>query len=126
MFSIPDGTMVVGATLINVGVLGYCANVLLSSFKSQQRNVHAWFIITASLWLVSTTIFGLLLVINFNHPILPSESLHYLSIHAHLGLIGWFLLLVIGVGSRLIPMFLISKYTNEKVLWTIFFCINGD
>jgi hypothetical protein len=117
--------MVVGATLINVGVLGYCANVILSSFKSQQRNVHAWFIITASLWLVSTTFFGLLLVINFNHPILPSESLHYLSIHAHLGLIGWFLLLVIGVGSRLIPMFLISKYTNEKVLWAIFFCING-
>ncbi len=47
-----------------------------------------------------------------------------MSIHAHLGLVGWFLLLVIGVGSRLIPMFLISKYTNNKTLWWIFGLIN--
>ncbi|HNC65044.1 MAG TPA: cytochrome C oxidase subunit I, partial [Chitinophagales bacterium] len=48
----------------------------------------------------------------------------YLTIHAHLGIVGWFLLLVIGVGSRLIPMFLISKYTNDKTLWQIFILIN--
>src|SRR5690606_5077060 len=36
----------------------------------------------------------------------------------------WFLLLVIGVGSRLIPMFLISKYTNEGLLWAVYILVN--
>src|SRR5665213_2761450 len=48
----------------------------------------------------------------------------YLPLHAQLGIIGWFLLLVIGVGSRLIPLFLISKYNNEKLLWWIYALIN--
>src|SRR5690606_37142853 len=48
-----------------------------------------------------------------------------LSLHAHLGIIGWFLLMVVGVGSRLIPMFLISKYNNVRKLWTIYFLINA-
>src|SRR5690606_32640093 len=38
---------------------------------------------------------------------------------------GWFLLLVIGVGSRLIPMFMISKYTNNKLLWWIYGFVNA-
>jgi MFS family permease len=51
--------------------------------------------------------------------------LHYLSLHAHIGIVGWFLLLVMGVGSRLIPMFLISKYNDPKSLWRIYFLVNG-
>jgi hypothetical protein len=47
-------------------------------------------------------------------------------LHAHIGVVGWFLLLVIGVGSRLIPMFLISKYDNRKELWLIYFLVNGS
>src|SRR5690606_6108823 len=53
------------------------------------------------------------------------NSVDYLSIHAHLGIVGWFVLMVIGVGSRLIPMFLISKYTNDRILWLVFALLNG-
>ncbi|MBX2931417.1 MAG: cytochrome C oxidase subunit I [Chitinophagaceae bacterium] len=113
-----------GATLINIAVIFYLINVFVSSFNSKNRNVHTWFIIAATLWLFSTTFFGWLLVFNFSENILPKNSVSYLSIHAHLGLVGWFLLMVIGVGSRLIPMFLISKYTNNKTLWWIFGLIN--
>ncbi|MCO5259632.1 MAG: hypothetical protein M9916_05765 [Crocinitomicaceae bacterium] len=116
----------IGATLVNAGVLLYLINVFRSSFKSNTRGVHAWYMMTASIWLFSTTFFGLLLVFNFSYPLLPEGSVHYLSIHAHLGIIGWFLMLVIGVGTRLIPMFFISKYTNEKVLWVIYWLINSS
>src|SRR5690606_26509608 len=57
--------MQIGAILINLGVICYLANVLGSSFKSNRRNVHAWYVITAALWLFATTFFGLLLVLNF-------------------------------------------------------------
>lgn len=116
--------MQVGGGMVNIAVICYLANVLGSSFKSDRRNVHAWFVITATLWLFATTFFGFLLVLNFRTPILPSNSVDYLSIHAHLGIVGWFLLMVIGVGSRLIPMFLISKYCNNRILWWIFALIN--
>lgn len=113
-----------GAVLINGGILCFLINVAISLVASKKRNVHAFFVFTATLWLFTTTIIGLLLVFNFTHPIFENNSLHYLSLHAHLGIAGWFLLMVIGVGTRLIPMFLISKYTNVTFLWTIFTLIN--
>lgn len=117
-------SMQIGGVLINIGVLCYFINVCRSAFKSNKRNVHAWYVITAALWLFTTTLFGLLLVFNFSSEIFSENSINYLSLHAHLGIVGWFLLMVIGVGSRLIPMFLISKYTDDKMLWLIFGLLN--
>jgi len=92
--------------------------------RSKKENVHAVFVFTATLWLLITTIMGLFLIYNFTHNVLSKDSLSYLPLHAHLGIIGWFFLLVIGVGSRLIPLFLISKYHNEKLLWWMYALIN--
>jgi hypothetical protein len=113
-----------GAILVNAGVVCYLINVISSIYESKKHDVYAWFIATASLWLFVTTFFGLLLVFNFTRLWLPDNSTEYLSLHAHIGLAGWFLLLIIGVASRLIPMFLISKYTNAKTLWWIYALIN--
>ena len=114
-----------GAILINAAILAYLSNLAFSVAKSKKENVHAVFVLTAALWLLLTTLVGLLQVCNFSDTILPNDSLHYLPLHAHIGMIGWFLLLVMGVGSRLIPMFLISKYSNTKLLWVIYALING-
>jgi len=113
-----------GALLINGGILCFLINIIVSLVGSKVKNVHAIFVVTATFWLLTTTIIGLLLIFNFTYPIFKKDSLYYLSLHAHLGIAGWFLLLVIGVGTRLIPMFLISKYTNLTLLWTIFILIN--
>lgn len=114
-----------GGLLINVSIVCYVVNLAISMGKSKKENVHAVFVFTAGLWLLLTTLAGLLLACNFTAALLPKGSLHYLPLHAHMGIIGWFLLLVTGVGSRLLPMFLISKYSNTKMLWFIYFFING-
>ncbi len=114
-----------GGIFINAAIIAYLLNLTISMVKSKKENVHAVFVFTAVLWLLLTTLVGLLLAFNFTAAILPKGSLHYLSLHAHMGIVGWFLLLVIGVGSRLIPMFLISKYSNTKLLWVIYGLING-
>ena len=113
-----------GAVLINISVICYFFNVIRSIEESKKYSVHAFFIATATIWLFATTFFGLLLVFNFSRSWLPENSVEYLSLHAHMGLAGWFLLLIFGVASRLIPMFLISKYSNTKTLWWIFALIN--
>lgn len=114
-----------GAVLVNASVICYFLNVIGSISESKKYSVHAWFMATASLWLFITTFFGLMLVFNFSRSWLPENSVEYLSLHAHMGLAGWFLLLVLGVASRLIPMFLISKYTSPKTLWWIYALINA-
>jgi hypothetical protein len=121
-----SGTAQAGGILINAAILCFVVNAAMTISKSKSKNVHAVFVLTASLWLFATTVVGLLLVFNFTTPILPANSLHYLSLHAHIGIAGWFLLIVMGVGSRLIPMFLISKYDNPKRLWLIYFLVNGS
>lgn len=115
----------IGGVLVNVAILLYMINLAFSILKSKQENVHAIFIFTAAAWLFITTMVGLFLLFNFTQLILPKDSIHYLSLHAHLGIVGWFLLMVIGVGSRLIPMFLISKYIHPQKLWLIYFFINA-
>lgn len=114
-----------GGILVNAAILVYLVNLALSMSKAKQENVQSVFVFTAACWLLVTTILGLLLVYNFSYLFLPKDSLHYLPLHAHLGIVGWFLLLIIGVGSRLIPMFMISKYENTKLLWWIYVCINA-
>ncbi len=114
-----------GGILIILAVIAYLINLAVSMVKSKHENVHAFFIFTAAIWLLTTTIVGLLLLYNFTNPLMPKSSLDYLSLHAHMGIVGWFLLLVMGVGSRLIPMFLISKYKNTRLLWWIYGFING-
>lgn len=116
-----------GGSLVVAGVLCYLANIFISISKSKRENVHAVFVFTAALWLLLTVALGLTLVIDFTGTdhLLPRGSLHYLSLHAHLGIVGWFLLLVLGVGSRLIPMFLISKHSDPRMLWAIYALVNA-
>lgn len=118
--------LLLGGILINIGVVFYLINVILSIYKSKKTEVRVWFMLTSSLWLFSTTFFGLILVLNFHQRILAESSLSYLNLHAHMGIVGWFLLMILGVGSRLIPMFLISQHQDSKALWRIFVLVNSS
>ena len=111
------------AVLVNAGVILYVINVFRSSFK-QTRSVHSWYMIIASMWLFSTTFSGCCwyaISMKIFYPGIRVLSF-YTCTFRYSGLVP---LLVIGVGSRLIPMFLISKYTNNKTLWWILGLINA-
>ena len=115
----------IGGWFVVLAIFSYLINIAMSMAKSKSESIHATFVFTATIWLLLTTSLGLAQVYNFTNFILNSSSLHYLTLHAHAGIIGWFLLLIIGVASRLIPMFLISKYSNVKLLWWVFVLINS-
>jgi hypothetical protein len=114
-----------GGRLVLSAIVCYLVNIGLSMSGGKKENVHATFIFTAVSWLFFTALLGLALVYNFTANVFEKDSLYYLPLHMHAGVVGWFLLLVVGVGSRLIPMFLISKYVNPGRLWLIYYLING-
>lgn len=113
-----------GGRFVLLSILAYLINLGVSISKSKNESIHAIYVFTSVIWLFLTAFLGLALVYNFTTELLPYDSLHYLPLHVHAGIIGWFLLLVIGVSSRLIPMFLISKYHNVKHLKLIFLFVN--
>lgn len=99
--------------------------IIYSSSKNS-TSIQVEFMLSASIYLTLTVLLGFTLALNFSYTILPVNSLVYLKLHAHLGIIGWFLFLIIGVGSKLIPMFFISKYSNEKLLRYIYYFLHAS
>jgi len=112
------------SSLMFIALLMFIINILQSKRKAK-KNVQSRFISAAAYWLFATALLGFLIALNFKYNFLPQMHLHYLKIHAHLGLIGWFVMLIIGASSTLIPMFLISHQLNENKLKYSFYLING-
>lgn len=116
--------LVYAALLMFFSLLLFIVNVLLSYKKSKLKNTSSKFIVAAIMWLAATELIGVIIALNFKFNFLAVIHLHYLKIHATLGLVGWFLMLIIGVGSTLIPMFLISHDLKYKKLNSSFYLIN--
>ncbi len=112
------------ALLMFLSLLLFVINLVLTFRKRQKNNIQAHFISAAVFWLALTEIAGTLIAIDFKYNIMNDVHLHYLKIHAHLGLVGWFLLLIIGASSILIPMFVVSHHADEKRLKLSFYTIN--
>lgn len=122
----PGLYMQIGSVLILIGVFLFVLNVLFTITKGKQASsVFAEFILTSCLWLFLTISLGVLMVFNFQYPFLPKEHLQFLRLHAQMGISGWFLLLIIGVSAKLIPMFLLSSYQKTNLLTVSYYLING-
>ncbi len=112
--------MMTGGTLVVLSVLLFVINTSLSARKSDIKSIENRFIVTSGFWLLIAVSYGLLMII---HPNILSHN--SLQIHIHLGIIGWFMTLIVGVASVLMPMFFISHQLNRKYLTAAYWFING-
>jgi len=117
--------LIYASLLLFTSLLMFITNVLLTHRNSKKKNIQARFIITSIYWLLATVVVGTLIAFNFRFAFFSETHLHYLKIHAHLGLIGWFLLLIVGIASTLIPMFFIAHNLNENKLKYSYYLINA-
>ncbi|MCP5063330.1 MAG: hypothetical protein GY936_12820, partial [Ignavibacteriae bacterium] len=116
--------LIYASILLLISLLLFITNVLMTHKNSKKKNIQSRYIITAIYWLLLTVILGTLIAFNFRFNFFEKLHLHYLKIHAHIGLIGWFLLLIIGISSTLIPMFFISHNLKEKKIQYAYYLIN--
>lgn len=114
----------IAASFLFTGITLFLVNILLTVKNSKEKSIEVDFIQASIFWFWLTAFIGSLLAFNFKFVFLPKEHLYYLKIHAHIGLIGWFLCLIIGVASKLIPMFLLSGKLNNKILAYSYYLIN--
>lgn len=120
----PGIYMQAGSLLVLSGILLFGWNIFMTAKKASSRDIHQEFIVTSCIWLISTAALGTLLVFNFRYAFLPRDHILFLKLHAHMGLGGWFLMLIIGVSSKLVPMFLVSARQRPVFLTWSYFLVN--
>ncbi len=119
------GMLFYAAMMMFVSLLMFIVNLHMTYRKSRKKNIQARFITTSVYWLALTEVMGLLIAWNFKYGFLSLSHLHYLKIHAHWGLVGWFLSLIMGAASILIPMFMVSHNQDDKKLYSAYYFTNG-
>ncbi len=119
-----DNLLSISGIIVFIAIEMFTYNVIKSTQKSKKKNVQALFVKTSTIWLGLTALLGLLLALNYKYAFLSPSHLLYLKMHAHMGLAGWFLMLIMGVGSTLIPMFLVSHQVSDKSLKFAYYFTN--
>ncbi|HVU56416.1 MAG TPA: hypothetical protein VHD83_15230 [Puia sp.] len=112
---IPGWTMITGGALVVAAAVLYSINAYYTTRTCKRYFTQRLFILSSACWLLLTTTAGLLLAINFGHPFIFRNHLDLLKLHAHAGLAGWFLQLITGVSTKLVPMFVLGR--SSKMHW---------
>ncbi len=112
---------------VALGVVCFALNTWLTVKSSARRDVTAWSIILATGWLLSTVLVGLLLAglllaADQEWGFLPFNQVALLRAHAHLGLVGFFVTLLQGVGFQLVPMFTLGEVRRWWLAKTGLWC----
>jgi len=101
-----------GGLFISIGVLVFMLTCETTFARSDRRDAVAWTFLLAGYWLMATVVFGTLLALNKRWSLIPLPATQLLSVHAHMGLIGFFLTLLQGSTFQLVPMFTMGQLRN--------------
>lgn len=105
-----------GIALITVGIVLVLLNVGLTLPNATSRDVTWWAVVIALAALASTVVLGVILLHNLHTGFLRGERVVMLAVHLHVALLGWALVMIVGMAHRLLPMFLLAH--NADTRWT--------
>jgi hypothetical protein len=115
----------IGGSLVFIAMVLFAVNTLKSAAKAEKKSIHGLFIQTSVIYLILTVLMGLFILFNLSYNVLPIPHTTLLAVHSALGLVGWFMMLIIGVASKLMPMFLIVHKTKLAWLKMAFWILNA-
>jgi len=108
--------MIFGGSLVVFSVILYLFNVVQTTRICTKYSFQKLYVLSSAIWLLFTVVMGLLLAINLKFSFFDVSHLEILKLHAHVGFAGWFLQLITGVSSKLVPMFLLGKSKKDFML----------
>ena len=103
-----------GIALLTAGILVVVTNVALTLRRATRRDVTWWAIALALTALAATLVLGVVLLHNLHTGFLAGARFRMLSVHLHVALVGWALLMIVGISQRLLPMFLLSHGVDAR------------
>ena len=109
------GAIGTGASLFGTALLLFAVNLAATLRRARTRDVTWWALASACSFLVLTVLIGGALAANLRWGFLGGDRFVALGTHLHVALIGWVLMVMVGVGHRLLPMFLLSHGADERM-----------
>lgn len=103
----------VGAGMVALAFALFAANFVATLATAKEHGVTFWALSGAALYLVVTLGFGFTLALGLTTGFGASYRFELLVSHVHVAIAGFVLLVMIGVGHRLIPMFMLSHGAPE-------------
>jgi hypothetical protein len=106
----------IGVLLVAAGILVIVSNLAAGLIRATRRDVTWAAVAIALTFLLSTLALGLVLVHNLETGFVAAARLRVLATHLHVALVGWILVMIVGVSHRLLPMFLLAHGGDTR--WT--------
>ena len=106
----------IGIGLITIGIILEVGNIAASLPQAKNRDVTWGAVIIAISFLSSTLVLGVILLHNLHSGFIANARLTTLATHLHVALVGWVLMMIVGVSHRLLPMFLLAHGADTR--WT--------
>lgn len=114
----------VSALLVLVAGYMFLWNILRTMLTVEKWDLTGYFLLAGLFYFFITISLGATLAINFGHPFISRTHIDFLKIHAHFGLVGWVLMVIMGVAMKLLPMFAISHGYSTRPMWVAFWLVN--
>ncbi len=104
-----------GIALITAGILCVIINVASSLWVATKRD-EVWTAIAIALFFLSSTlVLGMVLARNLHTGFLAATRVRVLGVHMHVAMVGWVLLMIVGISHRLLPMFLLAHSASMRL-----------
>lgn len=117
----------VGACLIAVALVVFAVNLggTLATAAKNELPLTWWALAGATVFLVATPIYGVLLALNLHGDVVLAERFTIVAVHAHVAIVGFVMPVIVGVAHRLLPMFLLSHGASERPAWVSLISLFG-
>ncbi|MHB1861521.1 MAG: hypothetical protein ACYCVL_01010 [Gemmatimonadaceae bacterium] len=106
--------LVAGVLLVASGTLLAVGNVAATLARGRTRDVTWAAMVAATAFLGSTLVFGLVLAHNLHSGFIAAARVRVLTAHLHVALVGWVLVMMVGVAHRTLPMFLVAHGAERR------------
>ena len=103
-----------GIGLVTTGIVLVLVNIGRSLRGSRARDVTWGAVVLALTFLTSTLVLGVILLHNLHTGFIAAARLRVLGAHLHVAIVGWALVMIIGVSHRLLPMFLLAHGADTR------------
>ena len=116
---VADNSMILhhaGIALVGVGVILAVTNIAATLPRARSRDVTWVAIALANTFLSSTLVLGILLLHNIHTGFIAEARVRVVATHLHVAIVGWALIMIVGVSHRLLPMFLLAHGASGR--WT--------
>lgn len=125
-FFLIDIPLTIGASLINLAVLIFLINIIVTLTRVKEWNITATYLTAALFYLLITAIVGLMMAVNLGYPYFTKSHLVYIGYHVNIAVVGWITMVIMGVTFKLVPMFTLShNFSTVNGKWAFGFINAG-